>query len=102
MAGAAAQRPLPPYLSRHLAAVPAGQQQPMPPGQAPTRPDQPRPTSAFAAGYQNPHEVSLEALGDGLLRVSWQNTGQHFVYNGTQLVYLCVPAIGAFDFHPFS
>jgi predicted ferric reductase len=51
------------------------------------------------AGH-NPRKATLHRLPANIVRITFQKGG--FRYSGGQYVFVCVPAISAFEWHPFS
>ncbi|MEW5297176.1 MAG: hypothetical protein WDW36_000401 [Sanguina aurantia] len=55
----------------------------------------------YMAGLKNPHEAEVVALPGGVVRVAWPK-GEAFRYAGGQYVFLCIPALSIWAWHPFS
>ncbi|MEW5314504.1 MAG: hypothetical protein WDW38_005999 [Sanguina aurantia] len=54
-----------------------------------------------AGCFKNPHEAEVVALPGGVVRVAWPKS-KAFQYAGGQFVFLCIPALSIWAWHPFS
>lgn len=57
--------------------------------------------SVLHTGFKNPHEAEVVALPGGVVRVAWPKS-KAFQYAGGQFVFLCIPALSIWAWHPFS
>lgn len=56
----------------------------------------------YVALNKHPREVQLTCLPANVIRVSFPKRGSNFSYKAGQYLFLCVPALSLFEWHPFS